>query len=230
MFKLVPQALLALVVSIIILAPAKAASHHHFRAARLLSNQGPQDSKVAPRLNGPAVSRQRASAKTGSRHRLAAGWRRPLAPIGGNETHKRAVESHNVKDASRKPAAPSNHRLVHRNAWTQALSSEAIRTLPHPAGCPATNFCGCGASVQVFGHSVRELWVAANWFRFAPASPAPGMAAVRAHHVMVIMEMRGGNRAVVYDPNSGNHETHIHEVSLAGYSIRNPHAGWRPRA
>jgi hypothetical protein len=69
--------------------------------------------------------------------------------------------------------------------------------------------------------------LAANWLRFPPASPAPGMAAVRAHHVVVIMEMRGGDQAVVYDANSGRGETHIHEMSLAGYSIRNPHAGWR---
>jgi hypothetical protein len=219
MFRLVPQALLAPVVSIILLAPAQAARHQHFRSGtpRLLSNQGSLKSEAAPD-------------SIRSHHRLAAGWRRPLAPVARNEARKRAIESHNLEGAGRKLAIRSGHRFAHRNAWTQVLSSETITTVAHPAGCPATAFCGCGASVQVFGHPVRELWLAANWFKFPPASPAPGMAAVRAHHVVVIMQMRGGDRAMVYDANSGHHETHIHEMSLAGYSIRNPHAGWRPRA
>ncbi len=97
--------------------------------------------------------------------------------------------------------------------------------LAHPAGCPSTSFCGCGASIEVFGHSVRDLWLAANWFRFPPAQPAPGMVAVRSHHVMVIRSVVGPGTAVVFDANSGHHRTQVHTVSLAGYSIRNPHGG-----
>jgi len=93
----------------------------------------------------------------------------------------------------------------------------------HPAGCPRVAFCGCGASVEVFGHSVRALWLAAAWLRFPPAAPAPGMAAVRAHHVMIIREYLGDGRALVYDANSGGHRTRVHVVSLRGYRIRNPH-------
>ena len=35
------------------------------------------------------------------------------------------------------------------------------RVIPHPAGCPSRQYCGCGASVEVFGHPVE-----------APAEPA----------------------------------------------------------
>jgi hypothetical protein len=96
------------------------------------------------------------------------------------------------------------------------------QVLPHPAGCPHVAFCGCGASVEVFGHSVRALWRAAAWLRFPPAAPAPGMAAVRAHHVMIIRQYLGDDRALIYDANSGAHLTRVHVVSLRGYRIRNP--------
>jgi hypothetical protein len=94
--------------------------------------------------------------------------------------------------------------------------------LPHPAGCPSVAFCGCGAAIEVFGRSVRALWRAAAWLAFPPAAPAPGMAAVRQHHVMIIREYLGDGRALVYDANSGGHLTRVHVVSLRGYRIRNP--------
>lgn len=92
----------------------------------------------------------------------------------------------------------------------------------HPSGCPARAFCGCGASVEVFGRSIRELWLASNWFRFPPAAPAPGMVAVRRHHVFVIREVIGPGLVLAYDANSGGRQTRIHPRSLAGYSVRNP--------
>ena len=95
----------------------------------------------------------------------------------------------------------------------------------HPASCPRVAFCGCGAAVRVFGHSVRELWLAANWFRFPRVAPAPGMAAVRAHHVFVLEADLGGGVWQVYDANSGHHATRVHPRSIAGYTIVNPHGG-----
>jgi hypothetical protein len=83
-------------------------------------------------------------------------------------------------------------------------------------------FCGCVAAVEVFGRSVRVLWRAAAWLDFPAAAPAPGMAAVRAHHVMIIPQYLGEGRALVYDANSGGHLTRVHVVSLRGYRIRNP--------
>ena len=114
---------------------------------------------------------------------------------------------------------------LHRGFHRAVVVASAATELPHPAGCPATEFCACGAAVEVFGRPIRELWLAANWFRFPPAALAPGMAAVRQHHVMVIKQVVGPNRAVVYDANSGHHRTQVHEVSLQGYSIRNPRGG-----
>jgi hypothetical protein len=51
------------------------------------------------------------------------------------------------------------------------------------------------------------------------------MAAVRAHHVMVIREYLGAGLALVYDANSGRHMTRVHVRSLAGYAIVDPHRG-----
>lgn len=106
-------------------------------------------------------------------------------------------------------------------------SDEVQRAVPtqivaHPAGCPSRAFCGCGAAVRVFGHSVRELWLAANWFKFPRTSPAPGMVAVRPHHVMVLEADLGGGVWQVYDANSGGHATRVHARRIAGYTIVSP--------
>jgi len=103
--------------------------------------------------------------------------------------------------------------------------ADRAEVVAHPAGCPRVAFCGCGAAVEVFGKPIRWLWLAANWLKFPHAEPAAGMAAVRQHHVMIIREYLGGGRALVYDANSGRHLTRVHEVSLRGYSIRNPRGG-----
>lgn len=101
-----------------------------------------------------------------------------------------------------------------------APSNEAAKIntaiVPHPEGCPSRAFCGCGAAVRIFGHSVRELWLAANWFKFPRTSPAPGMAAVRRHHVFVLEADLGGGLWQVFDANSGGHLTRVHARSLAG--------------
>lgn len=95
----------------------------------------------------------------------------------------------------------------------------------HPSGCPSRAFCGCGASVEVFGRPVRELFLAANWFKFPPAQAAPGMVAVRRGHVFVIRQVLGDGMVLAYDANSGGHRTRVHPRSLAGYSVRNPRGG-----
>jgi len=91
-----------------------------------------------------------------------------------------------------------------------------------PAGCPHA-FCGCEASLYLFGHIRAELNLASNWLRkFPRTSPAPGMAAVRNHHVMVLMSHVEGNDWFVHDGNSGGGLTREHVRSIRGYAIVNP--------
>jgi hypothetical protein len=120
--------------------------------------------------------------------------------------------------------AVTMHRVRHSAIPLPRLRPIAANEIvAHPAGCPRSAYCGCGAAVRVFGHSVRELWLAANWFRFPRTAPAPGMAAVRRHHVMVLEADLGGGVWQVFDANSGHHLTRVHARSLAGYVVVNPH-------
>jgi hypothetical protein len=92
-----------------------------------------------------------------------------------------------------------------------------------PNGCPS-EFCGCEASLYVFGEIRRELNLASAWMRkFPRAQPAAGMAAVRNHHVMILMRQVDGKDWLVHDGNSGNRLTREHVRSIAGYVIVDPH-------
>lgn len=101
-------------------------------------------------------------------------------------------------------------------------ATATARILPHPEGCPRSRFCGCGASLRVFGQNIRSLWLAANWFRYPPATPAPGRVAVRRGHVFVIEQVLDRGLVLAYDANSGGRKTRLHVRSLAGYSVRDP--------
>jgi hypothetical protein len=90
-----------------------------------------------------------------------------------------------------------------------------------PDGCPPS-FCGCEASRYLFGKVRPELNLASNWMRFPRAAPAPGMAAVRNHHVMVLMSHAGANEWLVHDGNSGGRLTREHVVPINGYVVVNP--------
>lgn len=91
-----------------------------------------------------------------------------------------------------------------------------------PQGCPHA-FCGCEASLYVFGKIRPELNLASNWIRkFPRTSPAPGMAAARSGDVMVLMSHVEGNNWLVHDGNSGGRLTREHVRSISGYVIVNP--------
>lgn len=93
-----------------------------------------------------------------------------------------------------------------------------------PPGCPH-RFCGCAASLYVFGEIRKELNLAANWVRkFPRAQAAPGMVAARPGHVFVLMSHVEGNKWMVHDGNSGGGKTRRHVRSIAGYTIVNPRA------
>lgn len=123
------------------------------------------------------------------------------------------------------PAPTLRDRVVRRGRLAGPAPAPAPETsVGHPAGCPARAFCGCGAAVHVFGTARRDLWLASNWLRFPRTSPAPGMAAARSGHVMILESHVSGSTWIVYDANSGGHLTRIHARSIAGYSIVNPRA------
>ncbi|HWY75645.1 MAG TPA: hypothetical protein VN281_08505 [Verrucomicrobiae bacterium] len=90
-----------------------------------------------------------------------------------------------------------------------------------PSGCPHA-FCGCEASLYRFGRIIPQLNLAANWRRFPRAAPAPGMAAVRSGHVMILQAHIAGDIWNVHDGNSGGHVTREHSRSIAGYTIVDP--------
>jgi hypothetical protein len=91
-----------------------------------------------------------------------------------------------------------------------------------PADCPHS-FCGCEASRYLFGHVRADLNLASNWARkFPHTSPARGMAAVRNHHVFVLMSHVGGSNWLVHDGNSGHGLTREHVRSISGFAIVNP--------
>lgn len=91
-----------------------------------------------------------------------------------------------------------------------------------PAGCPR-RFCGCEASLYVFGKIRPELNLAANWIRkFPRTTPAPGMVAARPGHVMVLMRHVSGNDWLVHDGNSGGGLTREHVRSIRGHVIVDP--------
>jgi hypothetical protein len=91
-----------------------------------------------------------------------------------------------------------------------------------PAGCPH-NFCGCEASRYLFGEIRPELNLASNWIRkFPRTSPAPGMAAARNGHVMVLMSHVGGSNWLVHDGNSGRGLTRDHVRSISEYIVVDP--------
>lgn len=131
-----------------------------------------------------------------------------------------------ARHATRAPARavePPGRRWPAPGTVAASLGS-ASAVVAHPAGCPSRAFCGCGASVRVFGHPVRGLYLSSNWLRFPRASPGPGMVAARRGHVFVLEQHVQGDEWLVYDANSGGHQTRVHHRSIRGFSIVNPRA------
>lgn len=118
--------------------------------------------------------------------------------------------------------SPRGQAIAKAMQFGRAQNVYSGTVVAHPTGCPRRAFCGCGASVHLFGKPVRELFLAANWFKFPKASPAPNTVAVRRGHVFVLKEHREGSNWLVYDANSGNRQTRIHVRSIAGYTIVAP--------
>lgn len=121
------------------------------------------------------------------------------------------------------PGGAVTSRRVRLDRGAGAALGLSAKTLAHPSGCPRRAFCGCGASVEVFGRPVRKLFLAANWLRFPRTVPAPGMVAARRGHVFVLRQHISGSTWLAYDANSGGRRTRVHPRSIAGFVIVDPH-------
>jgi len=109
-------------------------------------------------------------------------------------------------------------------AWREA---RAAVIGGRPAGCPH-RFCGCALSLHLFGKIVTtpNLNQAVTWARVFPrAHAAPGMVAARSGHVFKLLAHVRGSVWRVWDANSGRGRIRIHDRSIVGYSIVNPHGG-----
>jgi len=113
---------------------------------------------------------------------------------------------------------------IETNAVVDANGGAVVNR--RPQGCPHA-FCGCEASLYIFGKIRPELNLASNWIRkFPRTSPASGMAAARSGHVMVLMSHVEGNKWLVHDGNSGGGLTREHIRSIKGYVIVNPRGSY----
>jgi hypothetical protein len=127
-------------------------------------------------------------------------------------------------------AHPHNHHYSYHYQYVRFQSAMASidggeRIVgSRPSGCPHA-FCGCEASLFRFGRIIPQLNLAANWRRFPRAAPAPGMAAVRGGHVMILQQQVAGDIWYVHDGNSGGHVTREHPRSIAGYTVVDPSSG-----
>jgi hypothetical protein len=93
-----------------------------------------------------------------------------------------------------------------------------------PAGCPHA-YCGCGLA-RYLGLNDPRLNLAWNWARLFPRTRAhPGAAAVRAHHVMLLVAHVEGSVWTVRDYNGGRHLSYIHERDTRGYVFVEPSGG-----
>jgi hypothetical protein len=98
----------------------------------------------------------------------------------------------------------NEHKLrritTRRHGYSLSLSTECqtARRLGGP--------CGCYASEQIFGHSVRNLWLANAWLRFPRTTPAPGTAAIwPGRHVAQVVAVNSDKTVVVNDSWNAHH-------------------------
>jgi hypothetical protein len=127
--------------------------------------------------------------------------------------------------ATRRKARHKTRRLRWAPPLTlaQGMRREASAALGgRPKGCP-NRFCGCALSLKLFGRIIPHLNLAANWRSFPRSAPQSGMVAARRGHVFQLLAHRSGSTWQVWDANSGGGRIRIHDRSIAGYAIVNPH-------
>ena len=107
-----------------------------------------------------------------------------------------------------------HHHRAH--ASIDANGNDSVTYLPHPAGCPAIRFCGCGAG-HALGLSGWNYNLASNWpSHYHGSTPV----AYWSHgHVAIIRQSYGDGTALLEDYNSGGHASRLHRRSIAGAQI-----------
>lgn len=136
-----------------------------------------------------------------------------------------AFERHDPENPYRKEwSAPSPYQKRAKQNVRRADRPRSTASVVggRPVGCPHA-YCGCALSLKNFGKIIPSLKIAANWKGFPVAMPGPDMVAARTGHVFQLISHVRGDIWQVYDPNSGRGATRIHERSIAGYTIHNPH-------
>jgi hypothetical protein len=157
-----------------------------------------------------------------------AGSHAQLSQRSANHRAERVSRRHRTVRATEGAQASFNPAHAPMSGSAYAMADNGSRQAQilggRPAGCPR-QYCGCGTSIKLFGKIRPELNLAANWVRkFPRTAAAPGMAAARSGHVMLLMEPVAGDKWKVWDANSGGGLTRIHVRSIRGFVIVNPQA------
>jgi hypothetical protein len=142
------------------------------------------------------------------------------------ETSQRSAQQRHARnDRIIRKGTAGRAGVRHRTADRPQVDGRQAQIIGgRPSGCPR-KYCGCATAIKLFGRNRPELYLAANWLRkFPRAVAAPGMAAAREGHVMLLMEPAGGDKWKVWDANSGKGLTRIHIRSIRGFVTVNPHA------
>lgn len=120
--------------------------------------------------------------------------------------------------------APETYRTVRskrtRTAYIDANGNDSVIG-GRPSGCPHA-YCGCGLR-KYLGLNDKSLDLAWNWaVKFPRTSATAGAAAVRHHHVMLLVSHVGGSVWTVRDYNGGRGLSYIHERDVRGYVFVTP--------
>ena len=124
--------------------------------------------------------------------------------------------------ATPKPTEPCAASYFTSNRVAEVNGGRGKVVGGRPAGCPRS-FCGCGASIRVFGRIVPGLNLASNWLRFPRTAPAPGMVAARRGHVFVLEQHVQGDTWIAYEQLRRPRNENSHAL-FARYAVVNPRA------
>jgi hypothetical protein len=111
-----------------------------------------------------------------------------------------------------------HHYAHHRGHYRMAAGGRSLSApcqMARSMGGP----CGCFASELIFGHSIRNLWLAANWFGFPHTTPHVGAAAVHRHHVVIVARINGDGTFIGHD------SWGMTRRRIAGWVFVDPHGG-----